>query len=44
VKERADYVSSVNGGSGAVRDIIEYMLRQRGEWESVTAKVYGIGV
>jgi 3-deoxy-D-manno-octulosonate 8-phosphate phosphatase (KDO 8-P phosphatase) len=44
VKERADYVSSVKGGSGAVRDIIEYMLRERGEWESVTAKVYGIGV
>jgi 3-deoxy-D-manno-octulosonate 8-phosphate phosphatase (KDO 8-P phosphatase) len=44
VKERADYVSSVKGGSGAVRDIIEYMLRKRGEWESVTARVYGIGV
>jgi 3-deoxy-D-manno-octulosonate 8-phosphate phosphatase (KDO 8-P phosphatase) len=44
VKERADYVSDVKGGHGAVRDIIEYMLRERGEWESVTAKVYGIGV
>lgn len=44
VKERADYVSTVKGGHGAVRDIIEYMLRDRGEWEQAVSKIYGIGV
>ncbi len=44
VKERADYVSAVKGGHGAVRDIIEHMLRERGEWEKATAEIYGIGV
>lgn len=44
VKDRADYVSIVKGGHGAVRDIIEHMLRDRGEWEKVTAEIYGIGV
>lgn len=44
VRDRADYVSSVKGGHGAVRDIIEHMLRDRGEWEKTTAEIYGIGV
>lgn len=44
VKARADYVSDVKGGYGAVRDIIEHMLRERGEWERATAEIYGIGV
>lgn len=44
VKERADYVSNVKGGCGAVRDMIEHMLRERGEWEQATAEIYGIGV
>lgn len=44
VKERADYISTVQGGHGAVRDIIEHMLRERGEWEQITAKLYGTGI
>lgn len=44
VKTRADYVSTVKGGSGAVRDIIEHMLRERGEWEQAVSEIYGIGV
>lgn len=44
VKDRADYVSDVKGGYGAVRDVIEYMLRERGQWEKATAEIYGIGV
>lgn len=44
VKEQADYISDVKGGYGAVRDIIEHMLRTRGEWEKIVAEVYGIGV
>lgn len=44
VRERADYISNVKGGYGAVRDIIEYMLQERGEWEKATAEIYGIGI
>lgn len=44
VKDRADYVSTVRGGYGAVRDIVEHLLKSRGEWETVTAEIYGIGV
>ena len=43
VKKCADYVSSVNGGHGAVRDIIETLLRSRGEWDKAVSSVYGIG-
>lgn len=44
IKERADYISTVRGGRGAVRDIIEHMLRERGEWETIMAELYGAGV
>lgn len=44
VKDRADYISSIKGGYGAVRDIIEHMLRDRGEWEKITAEIFGIGI
>lgn len=44
VVSRADYVSSVCGGQGAVRDIIEYYLRENGIWTNVVCQVYGIGV
>lgn len=44
VKEVADYVSCVNGGNGAVRDIIEYILKRSGEWKDAINKVYNIGI
>ena len=44
VKEEADYVSSVGGGYGAVRDIIAYLLKCRGEWEKAMEAVYGSGI
>lgn len=44
VKEIADYVSNDNGGHGAVRDIIEHILRETGEWQSAIEEVYGIGI
>lgn len=40
IKEIADYVSTNSGGNGAVREIVEYILRQRGEWETAISKVY----
>lgn len=44
VKRRADYVSGVNGGYGAVRDIISAVLKVRGEWEQAVEDVFGIGI
>lgn len=44
IKAICDYVSSVKGGQGAVRDIITYLLKQRGEWEQAVEAVYGTGI
>ena len=42
VKAVADYVGHVNGGFGAVRDVIEYILRERDEWKAALNKAYSI--
>lgn len=44
VKQIADYISPVKGGYGAVRDIVEHMLRKYGLWEQGISEAYGIGV
>lgn len=44
ILEIADYVSKINGGHGAVRDIIEHLLRESEEWNKAISEVYGIGV
>ena len=44
VKERADYVSNNKGGYGAVRDIISFLLKERGEWKACIQEIYGIGI
>ena len=44
IKEVADYVSDVKGGQGAVRDIIAWLLKERGEWEKTVLNIYGAGV
>ncbi len=44
VKAQADYVSGINGGCGAVRDVILSLLKVRGEWEKALSDIYGIGV
>jgi 3-deoxy-D-manno-octulosonate 8-phosphate phosphatase (KDO 8-P phosphatase) len=35
VREAADYVTSVAGGRGAVREVVELLLKNTGKWESV---------
>ena len=40
----ANYVSPVKGGCGVVRDVIEHILREYGEWTEAISNVYGIGV
>ena len=44
IKIIANYVSSAKGGYGAVRDVIEHLLRESGEWEGAISSVYGVGV
>lgn len=38
VKSVASYVTQAAGGEGAVREVIELILRARGEWEAVLEK------
>ena len=44
IKKIANYVSSVNGGCGTVREVIESMLEKENLWSKVTNEVYNIGV
>jgi 3-deoxy-D-manno-octulosonate 8-phosphate phosphatase (KDO 8-P phosphatase) len=37
VKERAVYVTNRRGGDGAVREVIELLLRARGRWTQIVA-------
>ncbi len=41
VKKIASYISTVNGGHGAVRDCIEKLLRDAGTWSDLVEKSYG---
>ncbi len=41
IRDIAQYVSSLKGGAGAVRDIVEHILRERGEWDAAIANIYG---
>ncbi|MEW6303729.1 MAG: HAD hydrolase family protein [Verrucomicrobiota bacterium] len=36
VKARSDYVTTLRGGEGAVREVIELLLRAQGKWEGIT--------
>lgn len=42
--QNVNVVSFQKGGFGAVRDIIEQMMREEGLWEAAVSKVYGIGI
>ena len=44
VKNIANYISTVKGGYGAVRDAIEHLLRESNEWEDAIKDIYGIGI
>lgn len=43
VLKHADYISPINGGYGVVRDVIRYLLQERGEWEKAIEHIYGAG-
>ena len=38
VREAADYVTSVRGGAGAVREVVELILKNTGRWDNVIRK------
>ncbi|MCL2102818.1 MAG: hypothetical protein FWH25_02140, partial [Syntrophorhabdaceae bacterium] len=40
VLNAVDYISSRSGGMGAVREIIEFILKASGLWESVSDKYF----
>lgn len=42
IKFISDYISKYDGGMGAVRDIVEYMLKKRGQWEAAYKQCYKI--
>ena len=41
VKERADYITTARGGSGAIREVVELIMKARGTWGPVLAR-YGM--
>jgi 3-deoxy-D-manno-octulosonate 8-phosphate phosphatase (KDO 8-P phosphatase) len=40
VKEKAHFVTDRKGGSGAVREVIDYILKETGLWPQVTQKYF----
>lgn len=38
VKQYADYITTRAGGDGAVREVIEYILKDRGKWQELMAR------
>jgi 3-deoxy-D-manno-octulosonate 8-phosphate phosphatase (KDO 8-P phosphatase) len=38
IKQAADYITKHNGGEGAVREIIEYILKKTGRWNAIVKK------
>lgn len=43
VIDAADFVSSRAGGHGAVREVVEFILRSGGRWEAASARYFGEG-
>ena len=42
VREAAAYVAKNNGGHGAVRDVIEFILKAQGRWQETIASFYDV--
>jgi 3-deoxy-D-manno-octulosonate 8-phosphate phosphatase (KDO 8-P phosphatase) len=40
VLDAVHFVASRPGGHGAVREIVEFLLRSRGSWDAVTGKYF----
>ena len=35
IKEISDFISEFNGGKGAVREILSYILKEKGDYDKV---------
>lgn len=44
IKELSTYISRNNGGEGAVRDIIAFLLKEREQWDYAIQNIYNIGI
>lgn len=42
IKEISDYIAVIEGGKGAVRDVIKYLLSERKQWEIALKRCYKI--
>ncbi len=40
IRPWVDYITSVGGGKGAVREVCDLLLKQGGSWEKVTARYF----
>lgn len=41
VRERVDYVTEARGGRGAVREVVEIILKARGTWDELMSRYLG---
>jgi 3-deoxy-D-manno-octulosonate 8-phosphate phosphatase (KDO 8-P phosphatase) len=41
VKDKAHYITPHAGGDGALRDVIEYVLKAQGKWKRAVAEYSG---
>ena len=44
IKGISNYVSTLGGGHGAVRDVIEHLLKSTGDWGRFISGIYGLGI
>lgn len=42
IKAISDYISVSGGGNGVVRDVAEYVLKERKQWAEAISLVYGV--
>jgi len=40
LKRQVDYVTAAEGGRGAVREMVELLLKAQGKWEEITRRYY----
>lgn len=40
IRNACDYVARADGGDGAVREVLERLLRQQGKWDEAVKKAY----
>ena len=41
IKARCDYVLQAKGGEGVVREFVELLLKEKGQWEKAIQKAFG---